>query len=58
MYQCWDLLCSGDVVDMVAESDKKIKGELRAAVVHLKLHGTASLEGASRADDEGEIVSS
>lgn len=39
-----DLLCGGDVVDMVAERNKKVKKELRATVVHLKLHGATSFE--------------
>lgn len=41
---------------MVAKSDKEIKEQLCAAVVHLQLHGAAALEGAAAADDEGEIV--
>lgn len=32
---------------MVAKSDKKIKEKLSAAVVHLELHSTTSLESAS-----------
>lgn len=54
----WRVLGGGNVVDMVAESDKEIKEQLRASVVHLELHGSAALEGTARADDEGEIVGS
>lgn len=43
---------------MVAESDKEVKEELRAPVVHLELHGSAALKGAAGADDEGEVVGS
>ncbi len=39
---------------MIAQSDKQIKEELGAAVVHLELHRAAPLEGAAAADDEGE----
>ena len=42
---------------MIAESDKEVKEEGRAAVVHLQLHGPAALEGVARADDESEVVS-
>jgi hypothetical protein len=41
---------------VVAKSNEEIKEQLRAAVVHLQLHGAAALEGAAAADDEGEIV--
>ena len=41
---------------MVAEGDEEVKEELAASVVHLELHGAASLEGAAAADDEGEVV--
>lgn len=41
---------------MVAEGDEEVEEELAASVVHLELHGAASLEGAAAADDEGEVV--
>lgn len=41
---------------MVAEGDEQIKEELGAAVIHLELHSTASLEGAAASDDQGEVV--
>lgn len=41
---------------MVAERDKEVKEERGAAVIHLQLHRAAPLEGASAADDEGEVV--
>lgn len=41
---------------MIAQSDEQIKEERRATVIHLKLHRSAALEGAARADDQGEIV--
>lgn len=41
---------------MVAERNKEIKEELRAAVVHLQLHRAAALKGAAAADDQGKIV--
>lgn len=53
-----DSLGGGNVVDVVAESDKQVKEQLRASVVHLELHSSATLEGTARADDEGEIVGS
>lgn len=51
-----DLRSSRDIVNMVAKCNEKVKEELCAAVVHLQLHGTASLECASATDDQGEIV--
>lgn len=51
-----DSLCSGDIIDMIAEGDEEVEEELRAAVVHLQLHGAASLEGTPAADDESEVV--
>lgn len=53
-----NLLCSRDVVDMVAKCNEKIKEKLSATIIHLELHGAAALEGASRANDESEIVCS
>lgn len=47
----------GDVVDMVAQSHKEIKEQLASAVVHFKLHSAATLESATRADDECKIMS-
>lgn len=48
----------GYVINMIAQSNKEIEEELRAAVVHLQLHGAAPLEGAAAADDESEVVCS
>lgn len=51
------LLCAaGNVVDVVAQSHKEVKEELRSAVEHLQLHGPTSLEGAATADDESEVM--
>lgn len=47
---------AGDVVHVVAESDKEIEEQLAASVEHLGLHGTAALEGVAAADDESEEV--
>jgi hypothetical protein len=52
-----DLLCRGNVVNVVAEGDKKVKEKLSTAVEHFQLHRAAALKSASTADDEGEIVS-
>lgn len=41
---------------MVAECDEQVEKELTATVEHLKLHGTATLEGGPTTDDESEIV--
>lgn len=52
-----NLLCAaGNVVDVVAQSHKEVKEELRSAVEHLQLHGPTSLEGAATADDESEVM--
>lgn len=51
------LLSRCHVVDVVAESDKEIKEEGRAAIVHLQLHSPAALKGVAGADDEGKVVS-
>jgi hypothetical protein len=53
-----DSLCAGDVIDMVAKSYEEIEEELRSAIEHLKLHGATSFEGATTADDEGQIMCS
>ena len=50
------LLSRREIIGMVTESNKKIKKKLGAAIVHLQLHRTAPLEGATRANDQGEIV--
>lgn len=47
---------AGDVVNVVAEGDKKIEEQLAASVEHLGLHGAAALEGVAAADDESEEV--
>lgn len=51
-----DSLRAGDIINMVAKGNEKIKEKLGSAVVHLKLHGAATLEGATAADDQSEIV--
>ena len=48
----------GNIVDVGAESDEKVKKELCPAVEHFKLHRAAPLECGSAADDEGEVVRS
>lgn len=53
----WGVLYRGNIVNVVAKSNKEIKEELGSAVVHLELHGTAPLEGAARANDKRKIVS-
>lgn len=40
---------------MIAHSDEKVEEQF-ATSFHFHLHGTASLEGRSAADDQGEIV--
>lgn len=47
---------AGDVVNVVAESNKEVKEELAASIEHLGLHGAAALEGIAAADDESEEV--
>lgn len=54
----WSVLYRGNIINVVAKSNEKIKEELSSAIVHLELHGAAPLEGAAGADDKGEIVSS
>jgi hypothetical protein len=51
-----DLRNTRNVVNMVAQGDKKVEKQLRASVEHLQLHGAASLERAAAANDEREIV--
>lgn len=43
---------------MVAESNKEIKEELRATIVHLELHRSAPLKGAARTNDQSKIMGS
>ena len=53
-----DLLCRGDVINVVAKSNKQIKEKLRSSIKHLELHRAASLEGAPGSNDQGKIVCS
>jgi hypothetical protein len=48
----------GDIVHMIAQCNEQIEKELGAAGLHLHLHSPATLEGASAADDKGEVVCS
>ena len=43
---------------MVAKCNEKIEEKLRAAIIHLELHRSTSLEGASRSDDQCKVVCS
>ena len=47
-----------NIIHMITKRNKQIKEELRAASKHLHLHSPATLECASAADYEGEVMSS
>ena len=52
----FNLLRRRNIVNMVAQCHKKIKEERCSTIEHLKLHGAAALESATRANDQGKIV--
>lgn len=43
---------------MIAQGHEEIKEELGATIEHLQLHGAAAFEGAARANDESQVMSS
>jgi len=48
---------TSNIINVVAQSNEQIKEELTASLLHLHLHSPATLECASTADYEGEVVS-
>ena len=52
------LLCSGNIVDVVAKCNEEVEKQLAPSSSHLNLHRTTSFEGIPASYDESEIVRS
>lgn len=52
------LLCSGNIVDVVAKCDEEVEKQLAPSSSHLHLHRTTSFEGIPASYDQSEIVRS
>lgn len=53
-----DLRNTGDIIHMIAQSNKQIKEQLASSIIHLQLHGSTPFKGTSASNYESEIVGS